>query len=362
MYNFFIERVREHLHVVLAMSPIGDAFRNRLRMFPSLISCCTIDWFQAWPNDALEMVANKFLEDVDMSEEMRRQCVSMCQHFHQSVRTLSDRYYAVLRRINYVTPTSYLELILTFKSLLGRKRTEIYSMRHRYEVGLEKLQFAASQVSVMQQELQELQPQLVQTSQETDQLMVKIEKDTVEAEAKKQVGGGVWLPHSGECILLPIPPQVVAADEAVANEAAGKAQAIKDECEADLAEAIPALEAAINALNTLTSKDITLVKAMKVGQWWWRPFALTFIDTHPHTQNPPALVKLVMEAVCIMKGIKPERKPDPSGSGKMVEDFWGPSQKLLGDFKFLDSLKNYDKDNINPQIIKKIREKYVARC
>ena len=47
MYNFFIERVKEHLHVVLAMSPIGASFRNRLRMFPSLINCCTIDWFQA---------------------------------------------------------------------------------------------------------------------------------------------------------------------------------------------------------------------------------------------------------------------------------------------------------------------------
>ena len=46
MYNFFIERVRRNLHVVLSMSPIGDAFRNRLRMFPSLINCCTIDWFQ----------------------------------------------------------------------------------------------------------------------------------------------------------------------------------------------------------------------------------------------------------------------------------------------------------------------------
>lgn len=149
------------------------------------VTLCVI--IQAWPNDALEMVANKFLEDVDMSEQMRGLCVSMCQHFHQSVRTLSDHYYAVLRRQNYVTPTSYLELILTFKTLLSRRRTEIYNMRQRYVVGLEKLEFAAGQVSVMQQELQELQPQLVQTSKETDELMVKIEKDTVEAEAKKQV-------------------------------------------------------------------------------------------------------------------------------------------------------------------------------
>ena len=45
--------------------------------------------------------------------------------------------------------------------------------------------------------------------------------------------------------------QIVAEDEAVANQQAGESQALKDECEAELAEAIPALEAAISALNTL---------------------------------------------------------------------------------------------------------------
>ena len=59
--------------------------------------------------------------------------------------------------------------------------------------------------------------------------------------------------------------QVVAADEAVANEAAAKAQSIKDDCESDLAEAIPALESALAALDTLKPSDITLVKTMKVG-------------------------------------------------------------------------------------------------
>ena len=44
------------------------------------------------------------------------------------------------------------------------------------------------------------------------------------------------------------------ADEAVANEQASAAKAIKDECDADLAEAIPILESAMAALNTLTSK------------------------------------------------------------------------------------------------------------
>jgi dynein heavy chain len=37
LFQFFINRVRDNLHIVLAFSPIGDAFRSRLRKFPSLI-------------------------------------------------------------------------------------------------------------------------------------------------------------------------------------------------------------------------------------------------------------------------------------------------------------------------------------
>lgn len=65
MYNFLIERVRENLHIVLCMSPIGDSFRNRLRQYPSLVNCTTIDWFFEWPKEALLEVANKFIHDVN---------------------------------------------------------------------------------------------------------------------------------------------------------------------------------------------------------------------------------------------------------------------------------------------------------
>lgn len=46
LFAFFVARCKENLHVVVAFSPIGKAFRKRLRQFPSLINCCTIDWFQ----------------------------------------------------------------------------------------------------------------------------------------------------------------------------------------------------------------------------------------------------------------------------------------------------------------------------
>ena len=28
---------------------VSEAFRARLRQFPSLVNCCTIDWFTEWP-------------------------------------------------------------------------------------------------------------------------------------------------------------------------------------------------------------------------------------------------------------------------------------------------------------------------
>ncbi|CAN0501439.1 unnamed protein product, partial [Scytosiphon promiscuus] len=47
----YINRVRTNIHIVLCMSPLGEAFRTRLRMFPSIVNCCTIDWFMEWPDE-----------------------------------------------------------------------------------------------------------------------------------------------------------------------------------------------------------------------------------------------------------------------------------------------------------------------
>lgn len=80
----------------------------------------------------------------------------------------------------------------------------------------------------------------------------------------------------------------------------------QDECESDLAEAMPMLESALRALDTLTKNDVTEVKGMK---------------------SPPSGVKLVLEAVCILKSVKPARVKDPQ-SGKMVEDYWEVSHHL----------------------------------
>ncbi|OCT58631.1 dynein heavy chain 12, axonemal [Xenopus laevis] len=318
LFAFFVNRCKENLHIVVAFSPIGEAFRNRLRQFPSLINCCTIDWFQPWPEDALERVAVKFLETLELSEHEQREVVPICKYFHTSAIALSDKFLRDLGRHNYVTPTSYLELIAAFRQLLSQKRDTVMKAKKRYTNGLDKLAFAESQVGEMKKELVDLQPKLEEAKVENANMMKIIEKESAEVEAKSKI---------------------VRVDEEIASQKAAEAQALKNECESDLAEAIPALEAALSALDTLKPSDVTIVKSMK---------------------NPPSGVKLVMSAVCVMKEIKPEKINDPAGTGQKILDYWGPSKKLLGDMNFLRDLREYDKDNIPVAVMQKIRSEYIT--
>ncbi|CAM6076097.1 unnamed protein product [Sphagnum tenellum] len=312
LYMYFIELCRTNLHMVMCMSPFGDNFRTRLRMFPSLVNCCTIDWFSEWPEEALRSVATNFVASIDIDKSLQEPVRDMCMLFHQHAATLAVTFLQEAQRFIYVTPTSYLELLATYKDLLQKKWKEIDSIRTRYKMGLEKLYFAESQVTVMKESLVALQPILIKTAEDTNMLLKAIDAETKDAQAT--------------C-------SIVETEEAAAHVKAMEAKAIKDECEGELAVAMPMLEAALAALDTLTKADITEVKAMK---------------------NPPATVKLVMEACCIMKGVKSRRIPDPNKPGSKMEDFWGPTQQMLADSGFLTSLKTYDKDNMPAALMEKI--------
>jgi len=98
---------------------------------------------------------------------------------------------------------------------------------------------------------------------------------------------------------------------------------IKSDVQADLDEALPALNAATDRLRCLRKQDVREVKY--------------FI-------NPPEPVRLTMQALCIVFGLRPARVKD--GSGRFIEDFWPASCRLLGDGMLLQKMLDYDKDNI----------------
>lgn len=99
--------------------------------------------------------------------------------------------------------------------------------------------------------------------------------------------------------------------------------------QADLDKALPALDEAVQSLKSLTKSDVVEVKSLS---------------------NPPAGVKMVMDACCIMFDLKGKKISDPNGApgAPKITDYWDDAKKILNDpGKFLNSLMTFDKDNIS---------------
>jgi len=84
-----------------------------------------------------------------MPSEVRDSCAKMVQVFHSTTQLSANRFMSELKRVYYVTPTSYLELINTFKTLLKMKRSEVMALKNRYANGYDCLIDTESKVNLM---------------------------------------------------------------------------------------------------------------------------------------------------------------------------------------------------------------------
>ncbi|CAM9196185.1 unnamed protein product, partial [Phaeothamnion confervicola] len=295
----FVRRVRDKLHVVLCMSPVGDALRIRCRNFPSLINCTTIDWFFPWPAAALASVANRFVANVPLPDETARAgLVRMCAVIHTSIAAEATRFYQQLRRRVYTTPKSFLDLIGSYTETLGRLRASVEARATQMEAGVRKLDETNAMVGGLQADLTQLEPILEEKTKAAATLLAQVEIDTREAALVKDK---------------------VSTEEAEVGRQAAEVSAVQADAQRELDVALPALEEALKALDALTKNDITEVKS----------FA-----------KPPPAVQTVMEAVCVLM----EAKPD-----------WDASKKLLAEGNFLERLRGYDRDNIKEGVLRKLR-------
>lgn len=294
LQQLFVERCRKHMHIVLCFSPLGSVLRDRLRKFPSLVNCTTIDWFREWPEDGLSSVATRLLSEEDLTDEEKSAICPMFVSFQQQIRDMGVKYLAEARQHTYVTPTSYLDLLSTFARLLKEKRSELQAMQQRYTNGLAQLKKTEDQVEVMQRELAVMQPQLAVKAKETAALIQQVEKESKIAEEQRAL---------------------VAVDEAAANETATAAKKIKDASQEKVDEAQPYVEEAERAVQDLDPKQLQEVKALKA---------------------PPEGVKYVIEVLCTLLGgnYKPKAKRDPL-TGKMTIPYWEHAKVVLltGEFK-----------------------------
>lgn len=241
VWSYFIDKVKANLHMAICFSPVGDAFRRRARQFPALVNCTTIDWYQDWPYEALLSVSENFLSEIELNDEaIRPQLVEFMPYSFKVVNELCKQLKDQEKRAVFTTPKSFLELIQLYSTMLGNKRTQLEEAKERYENGLIKLQKTQEEVKVIEED-------------------VKIKKEEAE---EKRVSSDIFAEKVGK------EKKIVEAESSKANIEAEKCgtikanvEAIQAQTKADLDAAVPLVEQAKEALNSLTKNDFSQVKS-----------------------------------------------------------------------------------------------------
>lgn len=194
-------------------------------------------------------------------------------------------------------------------------------------------------------------------TRESEQMMVYLERETMKLELEREI---------------------LATREALALEKQRDALKIRDDCIRQVSErAIPAIRAATRALDCLDEKSLRALRSIR-----------------PH---PPDSVRLVIEAVCLLKScvpdtrgrhldetknqtqqvspqtihnhnqnkqttLEPERRFDAL-HGKILEDYWPVASRMLNgthSCRFLSDLRRVDKKSIPSSVMRLIRRKYLS--
>ncbi|VDM30983.1 unnamed protein product [Hydatigera taeniaeformis] len=313
LYDYYMRRVARNLHVCLCFSPIGQKFRTRSLRFKSLISGCTMDWFQPWPREALVAVSQHLLQRFDIvcrSEEtiIKSALVNIMGTFHDRVAMACQDYFQRMRRQTYVTPKSYLSFVTTYKSTYSTKRCEFDALAGRMSSGLEKLSEATDAVNKLSEGLVVMERELAAANQKAEAVLIRVKEQAGAAQTvKEQV-------------------QVVKDRAETLVEAIRKDKGIAEE---RLEAARPALEEAEEALKTIKPAHIATVR--KLGR-------------------PPHLIMRIMDCVLILFR-KPLDAVTPDPEKPCPKPSWTEALKLMGNTAFLSNLLNFPKDTITDETI-----------
>ena len=312
LLEFFWDRVSKYFHFVFCFSPSGEKLAKWLKQFPGFLSCCSIDWFHSWPVEALISLSKNIVYPSirDFSNTSPDGISNVTSRIHTLMSDLSENYHQDTGRQVHVTPKSYLIFLESVKSLYQQKAKAMQDYHESLGNGLQKMSEAKKQVDKMKDELREKQMVLTKSKREIGELIEKVDLSTQEATVERQK-------------VQDIVSKVTAkADEILRT---------KLEAENDLEKAKPALDSAVEALNSISSKDINSLKSLR---------------------KPPDVIKRIMDCVLILYHSPVSKISWHEVKENMViQSSYEESVKMMSDMSFLQKLLTFPKDEINDETV-----------
>ncbi|KAH0787434.1 dynein heavy chain 2, axonemal [Histomonas meleagridis] len=306
LFDLYIQKSKENLHIILAMSPSGNGLRNRVRMYPPIVNNTTINWFNEWPEDALLSVANNLMKDIEFveveeenKEELKQKIIKSFVEFHKISNKDCIKMKTQLKRPFQLTPTTFLEFINNYCNLLTKKRIEIQHKSDIYRNGLNTLISTRQEIEKMSIDLEKKKQSVSASQAQCEQMTEKMFHDQNQMKEQEK--------------LVNLDTEQLAKDEARILEKQQKA-------ELAYAQAKPVLDAADEALQKIKSNITQIHEIAK------------------YTSFHGAIASIV-EALMVLLG-------KPTGTAAAKAEMKDPS--------FCQNLQKFPKEEISKATLKKL--------
>ncbi|UPX18708.1 dynein heavy chain [Ascochyta rabiei] len=326
LYKWFTEQIVKNLHVVFTMNPPEEGLSSKAATSPALFNRCVLNWFGDWSDQALYQVSSELTQSVDLDRSNyaapdsipiayrglklppshRESVVNAMVAVHHSLRSKNNKLQKTQNRKMYLTPRHFLDFVAQYVKLYNQKREDLEEQQRHLNVGLEKLRETFDKVKELRVSLAEKKTQLEQKSAEANQKLQQMVADQRQAEEKK--AGAKQLEAQ-----LQKDREEITKRSVVVNQ--------------DLAAAEPAVIEAQKSVQNIKRQHLTEVRSMG---------------------NPPAGVKLALEAVCTLLGHKP--------------DSWKTIQGIVRRDDFIASIVAFDNERqMTAPLRRKMQAEYLSK-
>ena len=308
LYKWFTQQIIKNLHIVFTMNPPEDGLSSKAATSPALFNRCVLNWFGDWSDQALFQVGSELTQSVDLDRpnfqapdtipvayrelalpaSHRDAVVNAMVWVHRSLTRFNVRLQKQQGRVTFLTPRHFLDFVAQYVRLFNEKREDLEEQQRHLNVGLEKLKDTVDKVRDLRASLAQKKAQLEKKDAEANEKLQRMIADQREAEQRKATS-------------LKIRADLDKQEEEVAKR--------REVVNTDLEKAEPAVIEAQESVSNIKRQHLTEVRSMG---------------------NPPAGVKLALEAVCTLLGHK--------------IDSWKTIQAIVRRDDFIASIVNYDNE------------------
>ena len=189
-FGFFVERVKENLHIILSMDPRNELFQLRCESNPALYIKCNIQWWDSWTPETFRsiphMTIGKLLEDLPNKDQIIKNLIGI----HDSCVHLG------------ATPRQFTTLLNTYKKIYESHRKQSLEQQSHLVAGLNKLNDAAETVDKLSQEAEQKKLLLADKKEQVNQAVTEITKSMEKASAQRQKMVGLETKLGEERVLM----------------------------------------------------------------------------------------------------------------------------------------------------------------